>query len=88
MRTQAWLDRLGEQLPGWHVWRSSPGGWFAVPAPDTASHADTLALAGRVNARTPGDLRSLCQERYGWHDYCQACGVLARECGHRRDETV
>jgi hypothetical protein len=89
---RAWLERLNEQLPGWHVWCSSPAmvpgqPWGAVPAPDDIGHTDALELPHRVNAATPQGLRTLCRERYGWHDYCESCGVLARECGHRAPES-
>lgn len=87
MNRQTWLNRLSVQLPGWHVWYSSPGlRWSAVPAPEEASHDEALRLPGRISAATPQELRALCRERYGWSDYCETCGVPARECGHRRPE--
>jgi hypothetical protein len=86
MNARTWLGRLAGQLPGWHVWRSSPGGWFAVPAPADMTHDGALRLPNRVNAATPTALRTLCRERYGWDDYCESCGVLARKCGHRSPE--
>lgn len=51
--------------------------------PLTRAHA----LPNRVSAKTPEALRGLAQERYGWDDYCDTCGVLARVCGHRTPET-
>lgn len=88
MRNKKWFQRLGEQLPGWHVWTSGRRQWYAVPAPADATHAETLKLPNRIDAVSPIELRSLARERYGWDDYCQSCGVLARECGHRQPETV
>jgi hypothetical protein len=35
---------------------------------------------------TPQALRDAARERYGWDDYCDSCGILARECGHRQPE--
>lgn len=59
---QTWITRLGEQLPGWHVWRSDDGPrWNAVPAPADISHTDALGLPDRVGADTPQALRALCQ---------------------------
>lgn len=87
MNTHTWLVRLDQQLPGWHVWCSSPGPrWNAVPAPVEASHDEALRLPHRVSAATPQELRALCRERYGWDDYCGTCAVVARECGHRTPE--
>lgn len=91
MKKQTWFRRLGEELLGWHVWYSGSGGatgrgWWAVPAPADAEHADALTLPNRIWAATPADLRTLAQQRYGWDDDCQSCGVLARECGHRQPE--
>lgn len=80
--------RLIAQFPGWHFWRSSPGGWFAVPAPDDITHTEALYLPNRLGGyRTPEALAAEVEPRYGWHDHCQTCMVLARECGHRQDET-
>lgn len=94
MKRAAWIRRLDAQLPGWHVWHSSPGmpgKWNAVPAPAAASHIEALALPSfrltRISAESPAELRRLARVRYGWDDHCQTCGVLARECGHRCDET-
>lgn len=92
MDTRAWLRRLSDQLPGWHVWYTGGGGnlgrgWCAVPAPDDAGHADALALPNRIGPyRTPQELRSDARDRYGWDDHCESCGVLARECGHRQPD--
>jgi hypothetical protein len=81
------LLRLIPQLPGWKVWRSSPGGWNAVPAPADVSLDEALYMPGRMTAATPAELKKLCLARYGWDDYCETCGVLARECGHRAPES-
>jgi hypothetical protein len=91
MRLQGWFRRLRHQLPGWHVWYSSPGlvpgeRWNAVPASADATMDQALHLPGRISARTPAELRALCRERYGWDDHCDTCGVLARDCGHRTPE--
>lgn len=87
MRKDTWLRRLQEQLPGWTVWRSSPGGWFAIPGPEGAPPPGVLNLPGTIQADTPAELRAACRERYGWYDYCETCvGVLARDCGHRQPE--
>lgn len=87
MNARGWLTRLAGELPGWHVWRSSPGPrWNAAPAPSDASHDRVLNMPNRVSAEHPQALRALCRERYGWNDYCGSCGVLARECGHRTPE--
>jgi hypothetical protein len=87
-----WFERLAEQLPGWHVWFTSgggtPRGWYAVPAPAGATHQDACGLPNRLGPfDRPQDLRAAARKRYGWDDYCGACGVLARECGHRQPES-
>lgn len=90
MKIAGWCRRLEAEFPGWKFWRSSPGGWNAVPAPDDADLAQITRMPNRVNVpgRHAGALRPLVRERYGWHDYCQSCpGMLARECGHRCPET-
>jgi hypothetical protein len=91
MNVGAWARRLSGQLPGWHVWYTSGGGmgrgWYAVPAPDGVDHADALKLPTGIGPySTPQELRADAQDRYGWHDYCESCGVLARECGHRQPD--
>jgi hypothetical protein len=89
MSRDAWISRLSRQLPGWYVWWQGPAreGWYAVPAPVGAVRSETLSLPNRIGPyRTPQELRSDAQERYGWNDHCETCGVLARECGHRRPE--
>lgn len=91
MNADAWARRLSGQLPGWHVWYTSGGGigrgWYAVPAPDGIDHAAALALPDRVGPyRRPQELRTVVGDRYGWDDYCESCGQLARECGHRQPE--
>lgn len=90
MNTGAWRRRLKAQLSGWHVWTT--GGslvgerWNAVPAPTGTTLIDACRMSGRISAETPAALRALAQERYGWHDACESCGVPARECGHRQPE--
>lgn len=77
------------RFPGWHVWYSSgpPRGWYAVPAPDETTHTEALDLPNRTGPYVaPSDLTVAVRERYGWHDHCDTCGVLARECGHRQPE--
>jgi hypothetical protein len=87
MKEQAWLRRLGGELPGWFVWTSSISPrWRAVPAPAGTTLADARRLPNRIGAAAPAALRALAQERYGWDDHCESCGVLARECGHRQPE--
>lgn len=91
MNITAWARRLKGQLPGWHVWYTSGGGfgrgWYAVPAPGDANHAATLAFPARIGPyRTPQGLRADARDRYGWYDTCESCGVLARGCGHRQPE--
>lgn len=87
MKYEAWLHRLIRQLNGWHVWYSSTAPrWNAVPAAEHVDHTAALSLPNRISASTPQQLRALAGERYGWHDYCGSCGVLARECGHRQPE--
>lgn len=91
MNTQSWLRRLVRDLPGWHVWYSTPAitpglRWNAVPAAADATHDAAIQLPNRIAARTPQELRSVARDRYGWHDYCATCGVPARECGHRQPE--
>lgn len=80
------VRQLATQLPGWHVWYSSSGAYFAVPAPAGTKLADAIAMPGRIGAHEPAGLLALCQARYGWDDTCDTCGVLARECGHRGPE--
>lgn len=93
MRTTAWLGRLAEQLSGWHVWYTSgpPRGWYAAPAPDTSGPAEPgwyLNLPNRIGPySSPQLLREAAQERYGWDDDCDTCGVPARDCGHRQPES-
>jgi hypothetical protein len=92
MDSATWLNRLGNELPGWKVWRSdsAPGWngpvWHAVPAPVGTDVATAACLANRVDADNPIGLRRLARERYAWNDHCESCGVLARECGHRQPE--
>ncbi len=92
MKVPAWIGRLTQQLPGWHVWYASSGGlsgrgWYAVPAPADSSHVRALGLPGRVGpVSSPQELRATCRQRYGWDDTCESCGVLARACGHRTPE--
>jgi hypothetical protein len=92
MSRQAWLTRLSAQLPGWVVWYTSPPGrgWHAVPAPAGMAVRDARQLPHRLGpCETPQELRTLARERYGWDDCCESCvGMLARECGHRRPESV
>jgi hypothetical protein len=92
MRTSAWLSRLTQQLEGWHVWTSC-GKWYAVPAPKPHSVPIDprpgwyTHLPNRVGPEpTPQALRDVCRLRYGWNDYCETCGILARKCGHRQPE--
>lgn len=89
MTKHAWVLRLNAQLDGWHVWYTSGPGpkWNAVPAPSDINHIDAVYLPNRLSAATPQGLRKAAQLRYGWNDYCQTCGVIARECGHRQPET-
>jgi hypothetical protein len=57
-------------------------------APDDANHDGALSYPNRVGpCSTPQELRAVAGERYGWNDYCQTCGTLARKCGHRMPET-
>lgn len=87
MNQREWLDHLTRELPGWNVWYSSlKPHWSAVPAPEGTSLSEALTMPGLVSAHYPQLLLGLCSERYGWDDYCSTCGVLARECGHRKDE--
>lgn len=91
MGVDAWLRRFSDQLNGWHVWYSSSNGrgWYAVPAPANVDHAAALALPGRVGPhRTPQALRCVARSFYSWHDTCDNCGVLARECGHGSHEAA
>jgi hypothetical protein len=91
VNVSAWCRRLQAQLPGWHVWRSgTPArGWYAVPAPPGTGHTEALGLPHRLGPyREPQELRAVCRQRYGWDDYCQTCGILARDCGHRQPETA
>jgi hypothetical protein len=85
VREEKWFQRLGEQLPGWHVWTSGRR-WYAVPAPAGVTHTEALELPNRIDGASPAQLRDLARERYGWDDTCQSCGVLARQCGHRQPE--
>lgn len=93
MKLQAWLARLKEQLPGWHVWYMGGGGnlgrgYCATPAPADINHTDALYLPNRVGpVKNPKLLREMCRERYGWDETCESCNELARECGHRMPET-
>jgi hypothetical protein len=41
-----------------------------------------------IDAATPAELRNAARLRYGWNDYCESCGVLARECGHRQPAVI
>lgn len=89
-KTQTWVRRLADQLPGWHVWYTSgpPRGWYAVPAPRDVEHERALQLPGRIGPYSqPGRLRDDALCRYGWDDDCQTCGGPARECGHRQPES-
>ena len=87
MRVGSWLRRLTDELPGWTVWHNSaPPCWEAVPAPAGTAMPEAVELPGRVRADSPQSLRRLCQERYGWNDSCDSCGVPARECGHFHQE--
>lgn len=88
MNDQAWLRRLGQELPGWHVWTTSltRRRWCAVPAPAGTTLADAGQLPNRIDAATPAELRDAARLRYGWDDHCESCGTLARECGHRQPE--
>lgn len=87
MTVTGWITRLTNQLPGWHVWYSTPAPrWNAVPAPEGIGHVEALTLPNRITASTPQLLRELARERYGWDDHCHTCNVPARECGHRRPE--
>ncbi len=84
------LAAVQADLPGWHVWYTtgSTVGWYAVPAPADTPHDEALFLPNQLGpVATPQALLALAQERYGWDDYCKTCAVLARECGHRQDET-
>ncbi len=84
-----WLDTLTKRHPGW-FFSLAPSTthpkWCAVPAPDNATAASVFRLTGEITATTPEALSALVAERYGWHDYCETCGDLARECGHRQPE--
>lgn len=87
MNSQAWVRRLRDQLPGWFIWFSTPGlTWHAAPAPDGTTLAEARSLPNRIDAATPTELHTAVQLRYGYYDYCESCGVLARECGHRQPE--
>lgn len=80
-------NELRAQLPGWHVWVTVDGpSWSAVPAREGTELAAAVTMPGRVTAGSTAELLTLAQERYGWHDYCETCGVPARECGHRQPE--
>lgn len=90
MRERAWIQRLSDQLPGWFVYTSSISRekkWRAVPAPDGTTLAEARTMPKHVYAESPTALRAAARERYGWDDYCESCGVLARECGHRQPES-
>lgn len=89
LNTDAWLDLLREQLPGWKVWVIAGPvgrGWRAVPAPASTPMVEAIHMDHRVSADTPHELRTLCRERYGWDDTCETCGTSWRECGHRQPE--
>jgi hypothetical protein len=89
MNDQAWIRRLKEQLPGWFVYTSSIGRekkWRAVPAPAGTTLEQARDMPRHTYNETPAGLRAAAQVRYGWDDYCESCGVLARECGHRQPE--
>lgn len=89
MNRQAWFRRLGAQLPGWHVWYGGvPGaGWYAAPGPSEDTHVEAIRRPHRIGPYpTPQALREDARERYGWYEYCETCGVPARECGHRQPE--
>lgn len=90
--TTWWLDRIAGQLTGWWVWHSSAG-WQAVPAPKPRPvpidpRPDWyMHLPNRIGPyATPQQLRTECKARYGWDDWCDTCGILARDCGHRQPE--
>lgn len=82
-----WVAELNAKLHGWRVWHSGfQRLWSAVPAPTGTKLREVYELPNRVTASTPQELLLVCQERYGWYDTCDSCGMLARDCGHRRPE--
>jgi hypothetical protein len=94
MHRQGWFRRLGEQLPGWHVWYAGAGGapgtagWYAAPVPDDATHLEAIQSPHRVGPyRTPQALRAVARVRYGAGDTCDTCNQPWELCGHRQDET-
>lgn len=67
MNRQAWLGRLGGQLPGWKVWyQGAPGsGWCAAPDLGGGTLADALHLADRIGPyATPQELRRMARQRH------------------------
>lgn len=83
LSTAAWTRKLTQQFPGWGFWWAV-GGFYAVPAPDTATSVwDLVALPNRIGPyKTPSEIKAAVRARYGWNDWCAACGRLARLCGH------
>ena len=90
MKTQAWLERLGRQLPGWYVWHTMRG-WHAAPITKPEDAAGRLAANRHPNRlgpyRTPQQLRAEALLRYGAGDHCETCLCPWEQCGHRQDET-
>jgi hypothetical protein len=62
VKIHGWILRLQEEFPTWKVWVSSPGGWFAVIAPEGTDVLTARQLPGVLNARTPQLLRNEMKE--------------------------